>query len=93
MMSSRYSIADARTNLPTIVDKAEAGMKVELTRRGKPVAVVVSLREFERLQGDRTRFREAYKHFLDRYSLKEIGLEDDFLSSLRDKRVGRKVRL
>lgn len=93
VMSKRYSIADARTSLPTIVDQAEAGQRVELTRRGKPVAVVVSLREFERLRGDRPRFSDAYKNFLDTYSLDEIGLDDDFAASMRDKGTGRKVSL
>ena len=44
-MAKRYSIAEARSNLSSIVDQAEAGQEIELTRRGKPVAVVVSLRE------------------------------------------------
>jgi prevent-host-death family protein len=90
-MSQRYSIADARISLPAIVDQAEAGERVELTRRGKPVAVVVSLREFERLRGDRPGFRDAYKKFLERYSLDEIGLDDDFVPGTRDKGTGRKV--
>jgi prevent-host-death family protein len=93
LMSRRYSIADARTSLPAIVDQAEAGERIELTRRGKPVAVVVSLREFERLRGDRPRFGDAYKNFLDQYSLQEIGLESDFATSARDKSIGRKVLL
>lgn len=92
-MSRRYSIADARTSLPTIVDQAEAGLRVELTRRGKPVAVVVSLREFERLRGDRPRFGDAYKNFLDKYALEEIGLDDDFAAATREQDTGRKVSL
>jgi prevent-host-death family protein len=92
-MSPRYSIADARTSLPTIVDQAEAGEKIELTRRGKPVAIVVSLREFERLRGDRPRFAEAYKRFLDDHSLDEIGFDDDFAASTRDRSPGRKAPL
>lgn len=92
-MSLRYSIAEARISLPAIVDQAAAGERVELTRRGKPVAVVVSLREFERLRGDRSGFRNAYKKFLDRYSLDEIGLDDDFAAAARDKNTGRKVSL
>jgi len=92
-MSRRYSIADARTSLPTIVDQAEAGERIELTRRGKPVAVVVSVREFERLRGDRPRFADAYRKFLDKHSVQEIGLESDFAATARDKTTGRKVSL
>jgi prevent-host-death family protein len=93
LVSRRYSIADARTSLPTIIDQAEAGERIELTRRGKPVAIVVSLREFERLRADRPRFGEAYKTFLEKYSLEEIGLDDDFAAATRDKGTGRKVSL
>lgn len=92
-MSRRYSIADARMRLPTIIDQAEAGERIELTRRGKPVAVVVSLREFERLRGDRPRFADAYKKFLNKYSLAEIGVDEDFAATTRDRSRGRKVSM
>ena len=90
-MSQRYSIADARTNLPAIVDAAETGQAIELTRHGRPVAVVVSVRDFERLRDDRPRFGARYKTFLETHSLKSVGLDADFAASLRDKGAGRKV--
>jgi len=92
-MPRRYSIAEARTHLPTLVDQAEAGLTVELTRRGKPVAVIVSLREFERSRTDRARFGEAYGAFLERHRLEEVGLDSGFVTSLRHKDTGRKVSL
>jgi prevent-host-death family protein len=92
-MAKRYSIAEARSNLPTIVDQAEAGQEIELTRRGKPVAVVVSLREIERLRHERVRFGETYRKFLKTHPLRKIGLEKDFFDSTRDRDSGRKVVL
>ena len=92
-MSRRYSIAEARSRLPSLVDEAESGIDVELTRRGRPVAVLVSCRELERLRGKRLHFRDAYRKFLERYSLEEIGVEDDFVGFTRDKTTGRKVSL
>jgi prevent-host-death family protein len=92
-MAKRYSIAEARSNLPAIVDQAEAGQEIELTRRGKPVAVVVSLREFSRRQNEGRGFSDAYKKFLKKYSLKEIGLEEDFFRAIREKDAGREVSL
>ena len=92
-MSHRYSIAEARSSLPSIVDQAEAGVEIQLTRRGKPVAAVVSLRVLERLQGDRPRFRTAYRDFLKRYSLDEVGFDSDFFAPIREKNAGRKVSL
>ena len=90
-MSQRYSIAEARSRLPKIVDQAEAGVEIELTRRGQPVAVVVSHREFERLRGKRLHFRDAYRKFLKTHSLQEVGVDDDFATSARDRTAGRKV--
>ncbi|HEV8130286.1 MAG TPA: type II toxin-antitoxin system Phd/YefM family antitoxin [Acidobacteriota bacterium] len=92
-MPKKYSIAEARSNLPTIVDQAEAGLEIELTRRGKPVAVVVSPRQLERLRGERPRFSDAYKAFTRKYSMEEIGMEGDFFTSTRTRERGRKVRL
>jgi prevent-host-death family protein len=92
-MAQKYSVAEARSSLPTIIDQAEAGLEIELTRRGKPVAVVVSFRQFERLRGDRPRFGDAYRKFLKKHSLEEIGLENGFVASGREKGVGREVSL
>jgi prevent-host-death family protein len=92
-MSKRYSIAEARSHLPSIVDQAEAGQAIELTRRGKPVAVLLSLREVERLRGERTGFGEAYRRFLKTHRLSEIGLDEDEVESTRDRSPGRKVTL
>ena len=92
-MSRRYSIAEARSRLPSLVDEAESGIDVELTRRGRPVAVLVSRREIERLRGKRLHFSDAYRKFLERHSLEEIGVEDDFAGSTRDRTAGRKVSL
>ena len=92
-MSRQYSIAEARSNLPTIVDQAEAGREIELTRRGKPVAVVVSLREIARLRGKRAPFGDAYKRFLNAHALNEVGLDDGFFNATRGGEAGRKVAL
>ena len=92
-MSQRYSMAEARSRLPTIVDEAEAGREIELTRRGVPVAVVVSFHAFERLRGARRPFGEAYRAFLEQHALDEIGLDDNFSIAARDKTEGRNVIL
>jgi prevent-host-death family protein len=76
-----------------MIDQVEAGVEVELTRRGRPVAVLISRQEFDRLQGKRSHFGERYRKFLEKYSLKQIGVEDDFSVSARDKSTGRKVSL
>jgi len=49
------------------------------------------LLEFERLCRDRRRFADAYRKFLDKYSLQAIGLEKDFAAVTRDNSTGRNV--
>ena len=92
-MVQSYAIAEARANLPTIVDEVEAGVAVELTRRGKVVAVMISVTEYQRLQSKRTTFQDSYQKFLKKHSLAEVGLEKDFARKLRDRSPGRKVDL
>ncbi len=91
--SKRYSISGARHNLPGIIKEAEAGFEIELTRRGRPVAVIISLQEYERLHTDRPHFADTYRAFLEQYPLAEEGLEEDYVESLRDRKPGRKVSL
>jgi hypothetical protein len=55
--------------------------------------VLVSHREFERLRGKRLHFRDAYRKFLKTHSRQEIGVDNDFAASTRDRTTGRKVSL
>ena len=66
---------------------------MELTRRGKAVAVLVSLDKWERLRADRPRFAEVYGDFIGKYSLEEIGLDEGSLQVPREKGPGREVSL
>jgi prevent-host-death family protein len=90
-MVQSYSIAEARANLPTLIDEVEGGGAVELTRRGKAVAIMISVNEYQRLRSKRTGFQDAYQKLLKKHSLAEVGLERDFARKLRDRSPGRKV--
>jgi prevent-host-death family protein len=92
-MAQSYAIAEARANLPTLIDEVEAGVVVELTRRGKVVAIMISVTEYQRLQSKRTTFQDSYQKLLKKHSLAEVGLEKDFARKLRDRSLGRKVDL
>jgi prevent-host-death family protein len=92
-MTKRYSIADARANLPTIVDEVEAGTEVELTRRGKPVAMVISRHEYARLRSERPLFGGRYRAFRARFRLEEVGADPDTFAGLREPGEGRRVDL
>ncbi len=90
-MSNRYSIAEARDHLTQLVRDAEKGINVELTRRGKPVAILVSLGEYEKLQKRRMSFWEAFEQFKNEVDLKAIRIEPSTFEGLRDQTKGREV--
>lgn len=93
-MAQRYAIAEARASLPTLIDEAEAGAAVEITRRGEVVAVMISVTEYARLRRRRVGFQEAYQQFLKKHSPEDIGLDAAaFAKQVRDRTPGRKVSL
>lgn len=92
-MSKSYSVASARAKLADIVTEVEAGSDVELTRRGKKVAVMVSAARYARLCGKRVAFMTAYETFRAEHHLADAGVERGWARKLRQKEVGRPVKL
>jgi prevent-host-death family protein len=48
-----FSIAEAKSQFAQLVNQAESGQAVRITRRGRPVAVLMSEAEYERLSTPR----------------------------------------
>lgn len=93
-MAVKYSIAQARENLPTLVREAEEGKSVELTRRGEPVAVLIGRKAYERLKARPAGFSEAYKSFLESVDLEALAIDPgEVFGSVRDRSEGREVDL
>jgi prevent-host-death family protein len=88
-----YSVAQARAHLPDILDDVEAGKEIELTRRGRAVAIVISPEKYQALRGSQCNFGEDYRAFIGRHALAEIGLEADSFDAPRDQAPGRRIRL
>ncbi len=91
-MSTRYSVAEARDQLPRLIRRAEAGQAVELTRRGKPVAVIVPVSLYQRLSGS-SLFWNALEEYRDRTRLETKRVGDEVFADLRDRSPGREVEL
>ncbi|MDJ0796026.1 MAG: type II toxin-antitoxin system Phd/YefM family antitoxin [Calothrix sp. MO_167.B12] len=72
-MLNRYSIAKARDKFGQIVHAVEQGKSVEITRRGKPVAVVLSLTEYQRLTDRQIGFDEGLEAFRQKYQPDDTG--------------------
>jgi prevent-host-death family protein len=92
-MQRSYSVASARAKLAEIIDEVEAGEDVELVRRGKKVAILVSPARYARMSGERTAFGDAYDAFMKGRDPKTFGFEPGAIESTRDRSPGRPVKL
>jgi len=91
-MGRKVSIAEARNRLTTLVHEVERGKKIELTRRGKRVAVLVSSDEYDRLRSALPSPDQALQAWRARLPRDFEGFSDDEVRSWRDPSLGRAVR-
>ena len=87
--SKQTSIAGARDRLASLVHEVEDGGPVEITRRGRPVAVLLSYHEYQRLLGDGPSFWDAmiaYRAAVKLDDPQALSIEPEFP---RDKSPGR----
>jgi prevent-host-death family protein len=92
-MHRSYSIAAARSKLAEIIAEVEGGEDVEILRRGKKVAMLVSPARYARMAGERTAFGNAYDAFMAGRDPKTFGLDQDEIEAARDRAPGRTVKL
>lgn len=90
-MQNKYSIAEAKNRLPSIVHQVEKGPSVELTRRGKPVAILLSINEFERLKLSNAGFWNSLISFRQMMKSEGMGISGEDFEGLRDSSPGREV--
>jgi len=90
-MQKQYSIAEAKNKLPSIIHQVEKGPSVKLTRRGKPVAVLLSINEFERLNISNSGFWNALMSFRQMINSEKLAFSDHDFEGLRDTSSGREV--
>ena len=92
-MARDYSIADAKDHLPEAVRAAEQGDTVTLTRRGKPVAVLISIDHFRGLERSRPDFWEIARDLRQRAECEGAVFDQSDFEGLRDRSPGRDVDL
>jgi PTS system cellobiose-specific IIB component len=91
---SQYSIAQAKDKLTQIIRAAEAGDSVEITRRGEPVAVILSIAAYQKLQQPRPTLGEAVREFRQYIAAEGIEIDpDEIFGDIRDRSPGREVDL
>ena len=88
-MKEEFSIVEARNRLSSLVHQAEKGATVRLTRHGKPIAVLISIRDYEGLLRVRPAFWSAVTAFRERMSEAGIEITDGDFEDLRDTSPGR----
>lgn len=84
------SIREAKSSLTALIHAAENGQPVQLMRHGKPVAVLVSVREYQRLsersgRGDPWEFLQRWRARLPKDF---VGIADEEAASWRDRSPG-----
>ena len=92
-MARKVSIAEARDHLTGLVHEVERGKRVDLTRRGKRVAVLVSSEEYDRLRRATPSPSEALRAWRSRLPDDFEGLKQEEVEAWRDRSSGRDIRL
>ncbi len=92
-MERHISLSQAKNQLTAIVHDVENGPAVKLTRHGKPVAVLMSAQEYQRLCQSHGNFWESLTAFRKKMRLEGIDITDADFNGLRDTSPGRDVAL
>ena len=90
-MADDYSFAESRQNLAALVHELEKKDHIQLTRRGQPVAVLLSMRAYRRLTAPKMHFWDAYQAFRQTYQPSELDVQPDIFETARDTSPGREV--
>lgn len=91
MAMKRVSVAEAKNTLPALLHEAEDG-PVEIVRRGKPVAVILSRATYDRLRGKQQGVWAALEQFRAAHDLVELDAASVFEGLRGSSPDGRPVR-
>jgi prevent-host-death family protein len=79
-MATSYSIAEARNQFAALVrDAEESNRPVEVTRRGQPVAVILSAEEYARLLANQPErdFWAAYEEWRQKWQVPDLDMDPE----------------
>lgn len=91
-MAKQFTISDAKNRLPALVHAIEHGPEVQLTRHGKPVAVLISMSQYKRLIQRPKNFWADLNSFRETADTDTLLSSDDNVFENRSKSPGRPVR-
>jgi prevent-host-death family protein len=84
----KYSIAEARRNLVAVVRELDKKDAIEITRRGEPVAVLLSMGAYRRLTAPTANFWDAYQAFRQAVPLSKLDIQPEVFEGVRDRSAG-----
>ncbi len=87
-MMPSFPISEALAHFAQIIHDLKLVSRVEVTRRGWPVAILISVEEFEKLRSGNVGFASAYDAFRGTVDLVEARIEPEVFESLRDASSG-----
>ena len=87
----RVSVAEAKNTLPALLHEAESA-PVEIVRRGKPIAVILSRASYDRLHGKSEGVWTSLERFRESHDLDELDAASAFDGVRDSKPGGRPVR-
>ena len=93
MPSTKVSVAEARKHFARLIQRAQQGKTIEITRRGEPVAVLLSASEYSAMTGESPSFLEATRQVRERLAVEDLAIGDADFENLRDASPGRDVSL
>ena len=92
-MERQIPIAKAKNRLTAIIHDVETGPAVKLTWHGKPVAVLLSTQEYERLRQTYGNFWNSLMVLREKMLNDGVEITDKDFVGLRDQSPGRRVSL
>lgn len=93
MAATKVSVAEARQHFARLIKRAQQGKTIEITRRGEPVAVLLSAAEYSAITGECASFMEATTELRERLGVDELDIGNSDFEGLRDQSPGREVAL
>lgn len=89
-MLKTYSIAQARDQFTEVVREVEQEAVIQLTRRGKLVALLLSPDEYDRLQNKKVGFWDAFSPFRQQMDEQAVDIDvESIFDQVRDQTAGR----
>ena len=93
MAATKVSVAEARQHFARLIKRAQQGKTIEITRRGEPVAVLLSASEYSAITGERSSFIDAMRQVRERLGVDELEIGDAEFEGLREESPGREIAL